>query len=100
MYISLTKPAPSGKCTGLNPEWTNTLEITTQFPVDPGSVVEVNCINSGHVITGSSQITCIYNTEFSYDKEPNCGISGIFLNRMSYLTLVNFITRGTNQWNY
>ena len=69
-------PALPGRCTGLKTEWTSTITATTEFPVDPATVVDVTCSDSDHVNTGSSQVTCAYYTEFSYESEPNCGIPG------------------------
>ena len=70
-------PALSGKCTGLNSEWTSTIKTTTtKFPVEPGTVVEVTCLYSGAVNKGSSQVTCTYYTDYSYDEEPKCEIPG------------------------
>ena len=75
----------SEKCMGLNPEWTSTIETTTQFPVDPGTVVEVTCTDADAVNKGSSEITCTSHTEFSHDKEPDCVIQGISHHSGSYL---------------
>ena len=63
-------------CTGLRTEWTITLETTTQFPVDPGTVVEVTCSETGAINTGSSEVTCTSGRLFNYQQEPNCVIPG------------------------
>ncbi|KAL5247466.1 hypothetical protein ACHWQZ_G019369 [Mnemiopsis leidyi] len=59
-------------CTGLKTEWTSTIETTTQFPVAPGTVVEVTCSNSDAVNEGSSEVTCTTGTDFTFSKEPKC----------------------------
>ena len=59
-------------CTGLRTEWISTLETTTQFPVDPGTVVEVTCSETGAINTGSSEVTCTFDTYFTHQQEPNC----------------------------
>ena len=62
-------------CTGLKPEWTSTIETTTQFPVNPGTVVEVTCSDTNAVLEGNS-ITCITGSIFAFTKEPSCSIPG------------------------
>ena len=66
----------AGVCKGLPTEWENKLETTTQFPVDPGTVVEVTCSDPGNnmmINTGSSHVTCSYlGTVFDYEIEPHC----------------------------
>ncbi|XP_063686416.1 uncharacterized protein LOC134820124 [Bolinopsis microptera] len=42
-------------CTGLKAEWRTTIWTTTQFPVVPGTVVEVNCVESRALNKGSSE---------------------------------------------
>ncbi|XP_063688243.1 uncharacterized protein LOC134821431 [Bolinopsis microptera] len=60
-------------CTGLNAEWRTAIRTTTQFPVVPGTVVEVNCIESKALNKGSSEVTCTSGTEFIFDlNEPEC----------------------------
>ncbi|KAL5255495.1 hypothetical protein ACHWQZ_G010913 [Mnemiopsis leidyi] len=61
-------------CTGLKTEWTSTMETTTQFPVDPGTVVTVTCSNSDAVNVGSSEVTCTKETDFTFSTEPSCSI--------------------------
>ena len=63
-------------CTGLKAEWTSTLETTTQFPVDPGTVVEVTCSDSYATNSGSSEITCKTDRLFTYQQEPHCTVPG------------------------
>ena len=63
-------------CTGLKTEWTSKIKTTTQFPVDPGTVVEVTCSNPDAVIKGSNRITCTIGTDFTHSKEPSCSIPG------------------------
>jgi hypothetical protein len=67
----------SASCTGLKAEWIGTLETTAQFPVDKGTVVEVSCSESGAINRGSSAVTCLSGTEFSYSEEPSCSKPGI-----------------------
>ena len=63
---------------GLNAEWINAIRTTTQFPVVPGTVVEVNCFKSGALNKGSSEVTCTTGTEFSFEfNEPECINTGI-----------------------
>ncbi|KAL5248183.1 hypothetical protein ACHWQZ_G017382 [Mnemiopsis leidyi] len=59
-------------CTGLKTEWTSTIETTTQFPVDPETVVTVTCSNSDAVNVGSSEVTCNKETDFTFSIEPSC----------------------------
>ena len=49
---------------------------TTQFPVNPGTVVEVTCSYSDAVNLGSSQVTCITGTAFTFSEEPSCSVAG------------------------
>ena len=60
------------RCTGLKAEWTSTIETAAKFPVDPGTVVEVTCSDSGALNKGSNEVTCAAETEFIYLKEPSC----------------------------
>ena len=65
---------------GLKTEWTSTrIETTTQFPVDPGTVVEVTCTDADAVNKGSSEVTCKSDTSFTYVTEPSCEIPGIYI---------------------
>ena len=54
------------------------MKTTTQFPVNPGTEVEVTCSYSGAVNDGSSEITCKKGTDFTFSKEPECSIPGLF----------------------
>ena len=66
-----------GSCSRLKEEWT-AIKTTTQFPVVPGTVVEVNCFKSGALNKGSSEVTCTSGTEFSFEfNEPECIKTGI-----------------------
>jgi len=65
-------------CTGLKAEWKSTIRTTTQFPVVPGTVVEVTCSDSEALNKGSSKVTCTSGTEFTHSKEPSCSIPGKF----------------------
>ena len=53
------------------------LETTTQFPVVPGTVVEVKCSDSEAFHLGSSEVICATQTGFIYSEEPRCLIAGI-----------------------
>ena len=65
-------------CTGLKGEWRTTIITTTQFPVIPGSVAEVSCLESKALKKGSSEVTCTSGTEFTFKfNEPECIIPGI-----------------------
>ncbi|XP_063685858.1 uncharacterized protein LOC134819702 [Bolinopsis microptera] len=60
-------------CTGLKAEWRTAIRTTTKFPVVPGTVVEVNCIESRALNKGSSEVTCTSGTEFIFNlNEPEC----------------------------
>ncbi|KAL5251349.1 hypothetical protein ACHWQZ_G016894 [Mnemiopsis leidyi] len=72
-------------CTGLKTEWTSTVETTTQFPVDPGTVVEVTCSNSDAVNEGSNEVTCTTGTIFSFSKEPKCSLGWTAVHRGVYI---------------
>ena len=54
------------------------METTTQFPLDSGTVVEVTCSYSNAVNEGSSEVTCITGTVFTFSVEPSCSIPGMF----------------------
>ena len=65
------------QCTGLKSEWISTMETTTQFPVDPGTVVEVKCSDPRYSNAGSSNVICATQTEFIYlTAEPWCTTEG------------------------
>ena len=67
------KTSTAPVCTGLKTEWTSsTIETTTQFPVDTGTVVEVACSDTDAVNEGSSEVTCTAGTDFTFTKEPSC----------------------------
>ena len=52
------------------------METTAQFPVDPGTVVELTCIDSETIFMGSNRVTCVSGREFSYIEEPWCSLPG------------------------
>ena len=65
-------------CTGLKAEWRAEIRTTTQFPVVPGTVLEVNCVESSALNKGSSEVTCTSGTEFKFEyNEPECVKTGI-----------------------
>ena len=66
------------RCTGLETEWTSTIKSAAKFPVDPETVVEVTCSDSGALNRGSSGVTCTAGTVFTYSKEPFCVDLGKF----------------------
>ncbi|KAL5248076.1 hypothetical protein ACHWQZ_G017302 [Mnemiopsis leidyi] len=68
------RPYPG--CTGLKTNWTITLETTAQFPVDPGTVVEVSCIDDNVTLMGDRNVTCTLGRDFSYQSEPWCSEKG------------------------
>ena len=53
------------------------METATNFPVNPGTEVEVKCIDSDAVNEGSSKVTCSVGTVFSFLTEPSCSKSGL-----------------------
>ena len=63
-------------CTGLKVEWRNTIATTTTFPVVHGTVVEVKCSDPVALNTGSSIVTCITQTQFTFTGEPSCSTPG------------------------
>ena len=49
------------------------METTTQFPVAPGTVVEVTCSEPLQSLKrGSNELTCTSGTDFDYVAEPKC----------------------------
>ena len=66
----------SAGCAALKKEWIKTMETTTKFPAVAETVVEVTCSDAGTIQKGSSKVTCILGTEFSYSDEPNCSRPG------------------------
>ena len=71
-----------GKCMGLKTEWASTIETTTQFPVDPGTVVQLTCSDVDAENKGSSEVTCKSDTSFTsftYVTEPSCVIPGTYI---------------------
>ena len=57
-------------------EWKSTIETSTQFPVNPGTVVEVTCSDSEALIKGSSKVTCTGTEYTGHSKELSCSIPG------------------------
>ena len=49
------------------------MRTTTMFPVVIGTVVEVTC-PPGHVLSGSSHITCVRDVNFRIETWPTCTI--------------------------
>ena len=84
-------------CTGLKVEWRNTIATTTTFPVVHGTVVEVKCSDTGALNSGSSIVTCITQTQFTYAKEPSCSTPGKLneLYQISIYQLIN-VTASSN----
>ena len=66
-------------CTGLKTDWMSTLQTTTQFPVNPGTVVEVTCSETGAINTGSSEVTCTFDTYFTKQLSPSCSVLGKYI---------------------
>ena len=77
MYVDklITSTAPI--CTGLKDVWKSTMETSSQFPVDSGTVVKVTCTDSGAVLKGSSEVTCTKGKVFTFTGEPSCSNPGI-----------------------
>ncbi|KAL5249732.1 hypothetical protein ACHWQZ_G018528 [Mnemiopsis leidyi] len=71
-------------CPGLKTEWESKLDTTTQFPVNPGTVVEVTCSDSGAINTGSSEVTCTSGRLFTFQQEPNCSNPGGRMYKYTY----------------
>ena len=69
------------------------IKTTTQFPVNPGTVVEVTCSDSEHVNKGSSRITCITGSIFAFSEEPICSLPGfdVKFHKTTTLVLVNLV---------
>ena len=68
------------------------MKTTTQFPVDPGTVVEVTCTYHNAVNQGSSQVTCTSVTSFTYETEPSCEIQGMCVTPFSMMNAVVKLT--------
>ena len=70
------KTCSSDTCTGLSYEW---LGVTTEtdFPVDAGVVVTVGCSDTDYINRGSSKVTCILETGFTFSDKPTCVKQGI-----------------------
>ena len=66
-------------CTGLKTNWKSKIETATKFPVDPGTVVEVTCSDQEAINLGSSEVTCSFETYFTYQHEPQCSKAGKFI---------------------
>ena len=60
------------ECTGIPTTMTN-MRTTTMFPVVIGTVVDVTC-PPGHVLSGSSHITCVRGVNFMIETWPTCTI--------------------------
>ncbi|KAL5255477.1 hypothetical protein ACHWQZ_G010898 [Mnemiopsis leidyi] len=74
-------------CTGLKTEWTGTIETTTKFPVDPGTVVTVTCLDSDAVNVGSSEVTCTKETDYTFSIEPSCSTPVLLFAQMAFAQL-------------
>ena len=77
LYMDMYGGKFTGKCTGLNTEWTSTMKTTTVFPVDPGTVLGVTCTYPDAVNEGSSEVTCKSFSNFTYPTESSCEIPGL-----------------------
>ena len=91
----LVKKIAAPKCTGLKEAWTGTLETSTQFPVNPGTVVELACSHIDAINGGSSEVTCTNGTSYAFTKEPSCLIPGLYYHvslseQISYYELWQF----------
>ena len=49
------------------------MKANTVFPVTAGTVVKVSCESGYGLAAGDTSVTCIKNTEFNYNVEPECG---------------------------
>ena len=82
-------PEDSGtvsSCSRLKTKWAKTMETTTQFPVNQGTVVEVTCSYSDALNKGDSVVTCTSGTEFTFSVEPSCSIPGLLNLLLSFHT--------------
>ena len=52
------------------------MKTTTQFPVNPGTAVEVTCSYPEAINLGSNEVTCKSETYYDFETEPNCEIEG------------------------
>ena len=52
------------------------METTADFPVNPGTVVEVQCTYPEAINEGSNEVTCISGKTYNFEKEPKCAIAG------------------------
>ena len=44
-------------CKGLDIDWT--INTTAQFPVQPGTAVEITCSDPKAILKGSKRVTCV-----------------------------------------
>lgn len=72
------------------------METTSQFPVDPGTAVEVTCLHTDAVNKGSSEVTCITGKLYTFEVEPSC--PGKVL-KFKNLTTYNRFSTGTGSLN-
>ena len=52
------------------------MKTSTQFPVKPGTVVNVTCSYSYAVKEGSNEVTCTTEEAYTFSEEPSCSIPG------------------------
>ena len=52
------------------------METTANFPVNPGTLVEVTCSYPEAINVGSNVVTCLSETDYLFETEPNCEIKG------------------------
>ena len=57
----------------MNADWTG-VETAAKFPVVQGTVVEVHCSDLGAANRGSSLVTCVSGTSYSFEREPDCSL--------------------------
>ena len=53
------------------------METTVQFPVDPGTVVEVTCSDLFAVNAGSKRLTCVFGMDYTFEVEPSCSLCDV-----------------------
>ena len=60
-------------CHGLKSQWKSEVE----FPVNPGTEVEVTCSDLVAVKTGSKVVTCVSERDYKFEIEPTCSLCDV-----------------------
>ena len=60
-------------CHGLKSQWKSEVE----FPVNPGTEVEVTCSDLLALKTGSKVVTCVSEKDYKFEVEPTCSLCDV-----------------------